>query len=240
MSWVISRMAVPVSVRRRRIRSRICAWIVTSSAVVGSSAISRSGRQASAMAIITRCAWPPEISCGNDLARRSGSAMPTLRNISTACFQASSLLRPWWIWNTSATWAPTWKTGLRQLVGCWKIMDIWLPRILTISSSGSFTRSRPLKSTSPATILPEAPSSRMIEREVTLLPLPDSPTRPITSPSRMREVNAVDGLHDAIFGVEIGIQPLDVEDGVAFAVVRAIVVLCLSGRAGNWKLETGD
>ena len=34
--------------------SRICAWTVTSSAVVGSSAISSLGSQASAIAIITR------------------------------------------------------------------------------------------------------------------------------------------------------------------------------------------
>ena len=39
---------------------RICACTVTSSAVVGSSAISRSGSFASAMAIITRWRWPPE------------------------------------------------------------------------------------------------------------------------------------------------------------------------------------
>jgi hypothetical protein len=38
--------------------------MVTSSAVVGSSAISSLGSQASAMAIITRCCWPPDISCG--------------------------------------------------------------------------------------------------------------------------------------------------------------------------------
>ena len=44
--------------------SRICAWMVTSSAVVGSSAISRSGSLASAMAIITRWRWPPESWCG--------------------------------------------------------------------------------------------------------------------------------------------------------------------------------
>ena len=44
--------------------SRICAWMVTSSAVVGSSAIRMSGSLASAMAIITRCRWPPESSCG--------------------------------------------------------------------------------------------------------------------------------------------------------------------------------
>ena len=40
------------------------AWIVTSSAVVGSSAMRRLGRQAKAMAINARCRWPPESSCG--------------------------------------------------------------------------------------------------------------------------------------------------------------------------------
>ena len=39
---------------------RICACTVTSSAVVGSSAISRSGSFASAIAIITRWRCPPE------------------------------------------------------------------------------------------------------------------------------------------------------------------------------------
>ena len=39
---------------------RICACTVTSSAVVGSSAISRSGSLASAIAIITRWRWPPD------------------------------------------------------------------------------------------------------------------------------------------------------------------------------------
>ena len=39
---------------------RICACTVTSSAVVGSSAINRSGSFAKAMAIITRWRWPPE------------------------------------------------------------------------------------------------------------------------------------------------------------------------------------
>ena len=39
---------------------RICACTVTSSAVVGSSAIRRSGSLASAMAIMTRWRWPPE------------------------------------------------------------------------------------------------------------------------------------------------------------------------------------
>ena len=45
-------------------RSRIWAWIVTSSAVVGSSAMSSSGSQARAMAIMTRWAMPPERAWG--------------------------------------------------------------------------------------------------------------------------------------------------------------------------------
>ena len=47
-----------------RIRSMICAWMVTSSAVVGSSAIRIFGLHARAIAIITRCLIPPDISCG--------------------------------------------------------------------------------------------------------------------------------------------------------------------------------
>ena len=45
-------------------RSRICAWTVTSSAVVGSSAISSFGLHESAIAIITRWRMPPENRCG--------------------------------------------------------------------------------------------------------------------------------------------------------------------------------
>ena len=41
--------------------SRICACVVTSSAVVGSSAMTRSGSQAIAMAIIARWRMPPDI-----------------------------------------------------------------------------------------------------------------------------------------------------------------------------------
>ena len=44
--------------------SSTCAWIVTSSAVDGSSAISRDGEFAIAIAIIARWRMPPENSCG--------------------------------------------------------------------------------------------------------------------------------------------------------------------------------
>ena len=50
--------------RRVRSRSRISAWMVTSSAVVGSSAISTLGEQEIAIAIMTRWRIPPESWCG--------------------------------------------------------------------------------------------------------------------------------------------------------------------------------
>ena len=59
----MSTMAAPVSLRAC-IVSRICAWTVTSRAVVGSSAMITSGSLAMAMAITARCRMPPENSCG--------------------------------------------------------------------------------------------------------------------------------------------------------------------------------
>ena len=68
--------AMPRSATSSLMRSRICRWMVTSRAVVGSSAISRSGPQASAMAMVMRCRWPPENWCGIgvDAARRVRNA----------------------------------------------------------------------------------------------------------------------------------------------------------------------
>ena len=76
-SCVISMTAESNSACRSRIRSRICACTVTSSAVVGSSAISRSGSFASAIAIIARCRMPPEKLCGWSSTRDDGCGMPT-------------------------------------------------------------------------------------------------------------------------------------------------------------------
>ncbi len=57
-------MATPFSRRMSRSRSRIWAWMVTSSAVVGSSATRTSGLLATAMATMTRWHMPPENWCG--------------------------------------------------------------------------------------------------------------------------------------------------------------------------------
>ena len=80
--------------------------MVTSSAVVGSSAISSVGSQASAMAIVARWRMPPDSSCGYCAARRFGSGMPTLSSRSTAAAQAALRLRPRWMRIGSAIWSP--------------------------------------------------------------------------------------------------------------------------------------
>ena len=64
MSWVISMTAIDSRACRLSISSRICAWMDTSSAVVGSSAISSFGSQSRPMAIMARCRMPPENWCG--------------------------------------------------------------------------------------------------------------------------------------------------------------------------------
>ena len=69
--------------------SRICACTVTSSAVVGSSAMSRSGSLAMAIAMTTRWRMPPDSSCGYRLAIRSGPGRPAASSRLTARRQAS-------------------------------------------------------------------------------------------------------------------------------------------------------
>ncbi len=76
-SWVIITIAAPVTSRAVRSTSRTWAWIVTSSAVVGSSAMITSGSLAIAIAIITRWRMPPENSCGKASARSAACGMPT-------------------------------------------------------------------------------------------------------------------------------------------------------------------
>ena len=60
----MNRIDISSSAWRSFISLRIWAWTVTSSAVVGSSAISSAGPQISAIAIIARWRRPPESSNG--------------------------------------------------------------------------------------------------------------------------------------------------------------------------------
>jgi len=63
-SWVMSTIAELNWVRKRRIRSRIWACVVTSSAVVRLVGDQQIGSLARAMAIMIRCRMPPDSSNG--------------------------------------------------------------------------------------------------------------------------------------------------------------------------------
>ena len=89
----------------------------------------------------------------------------------------------------SAIWSPTLKTGLRLVIGSWKIIAMSLPRTLRISSSERASRSRPSNMISPVGISAGGMSRRrMIDRLVTLLPQPDSPTMPRVSPGMIEKL----------------------------------------------------
>ena len=95
------------------------AWVVTSSAVVGSSAISTSGSPLSAIAIMTRCRIPPENSCGYASIRDAGSLSPTCPSSSTARVRAAALDSGEWSLIASTSWCPIRRTGLRAVSGSW-------------------------------------------------------------------------------------------------------------------------
>jgi hypothetical protein len=67
--------------------------MVTSRAVVGSSAINSGGSIINAMAMLARWRIPPLNWCGNWRTRSSGSGMPTRRMMSTATRRFSAALR---------------------------------------------------------------------------------------------------------------------------------------------------
>src|SRR5918998_409729 len=83
----------------------------------------------------------------------------------------------------SRIWFPTVKTGLRLVIGSWKIIAMSLPRISCMRWSETPRRSWPSKRISPSGYSTGGLGlSCMMESEVTLLPLPDSPTIPNVSP----------------------------------------------------------
>ena len=74
-------------------------------------------------------------------------------------------------------------TGLSEVIGSWKIIEISLPRTLRISSWLSFSRSLPPSFTVPETMRPGGSGIRRIsDSAVMLLPQPDSPTMASVSP----------------------------------------------------------
>ena len=181
-SCVIRTIAACVSSRAAFRTSTIWAWMVTSSAVVGSSATSTLGSFAIAIAIIARWRMPPENSCGYWSTRRSAYGTPTTSSSSTVRLRAAPLLMPsLCAISASEIWTPTVSTGFSDVIGSWKIIAMSPPRISRSWRCESLSRSCPLKIASPFGIRADGLSPRTESIE-TLLPEPDSPTTPSTSP----------------------------------------------------------
>jgi hypothetical protein len=180
---------MPSSSCSRFSSSRICAWIVTSSAVVGSSAMSSFGSHESAIAIITRWRIPPESWCGYSSMRRSGSGMPTSSSISIARSRAAFLLRPWCSRSDSDDLVAHLEDGVqrrhRLLEDHRDVVAADRPHAAPRSPSPDPPRRRRSGKGCFEPILDLARRrgiSRITESDVTDLPLPDSPTIPSVSP----------------------------------------------------------
>ena len=104
--------------------SKIWAWIVTSKAVVGSSAITSFGRQIKAMAIMARCRIPPESSWGVSLVSplRLVDTHPGqhLQDLPAEFFCRQRFFRGMDA-RASPICRPIFITGLRLVMGSWKI-----------------------------------------------------------------------------------------------------------------------
>ena len=168
-----------------RRRSRTCACTVTSSAVVGSSAIRSFGLAASAIASIARWHIPP-LNCAGSRARVAAPHRdPDRSSISTARS------------TPPCGTVPRCRTHLGDLVadgerrveaasGSWKIM-----RDLARRVSGGHSLRRPPGESLPSNLIePPETCPRAVRirprtaSAVTVLPEPDSPTRPSVLPSR--------------------------------------------------------
>ena len=126
-----------------RIRSKIWAWMVTSRAVVGSSANNSSGSAMRAMAMTMRCFMPPENWWGKSSFREGG--MPTIFRISSTFSPFSALDSSGkWRSRTSRICCPTVMVGFRLVMGSWKIMEMRFPRRPSIKLSGCSNRLSPL------------------------------------------------------------------------------------------------
>src|SRR5204862_245895 len=77
------------------------------------------------------------------LARCAGSGIFTRRSISIVLASAADFDKSWCSRNVSLIWAPIVMTGLSEVIGSWKIIEISLPRTSRIAASSSARMSLP-------------------------------------------------------------------------------------------------
>ena len=224
-SWVTRIIAMWRSVCWAWSRSRIWAWTVTSSAVVGSSAKSRRGPQARAMAMVTRWRMPPESWWGYSFTRWAGSGMPTERSRAIAVSLASPLSMSRWWRSDSVIWLPTFITGLSEVIGSWKTMAISVPQSLASPSARSRRRRCPRRVALPVRTtlrVGSRPDDRAGEDRLARSGLAHHTER--LAPAEV-EAHAVDGADRAPLGEEVGPEVDDLEQrGRASTSVRARMI----------------
>src|ERR1700761_287587 len=180
MSWVTKTIATPSD----RCSSLICTiserWATTSSAEVGSSMITRSGVNSSAIAIIARCRIPPDSWCGKLF--RCTASIPTSR--STSAERAAMAFRELipCARSASANWAPTDITGLSAFIADCMTTERFCQRIAARRRPLSVTRSWPRNVTEPAVTAAGGDRRWATANSSVDLPQPDSPTMPMNSP----------------------------------------------------------
>ena len=182
-SWLIMIRPMPCSATSRESSSRTWAWTITSSAVVGSSAMISRGAQASAIAIMTRCFWPPDSSCGYAPARPGGrstlvssSATRALISFSLNAFPAGGCSRI-----GSAICSPMRRTGLSACIAPWNTTDASAQRTARSRPHFIVVTSSPSRRMSPV-IFAVRGSSRSTLIATVDFPEPDSPATPRVSP----------------------------------------------------------
>src|SRR5271157_101164 len=106
-------------------------------------------------------------------------------------------------------------------------MEISFPLILRIADSLSFSKSVPSNRTSPETISPGGDGIRRImERAVTLLPQPDSPTSPRVSPCRTSRSSPSTAAAVPSSVVKVVLRSL---------ILRSWLVMTNTGLPPNWQ-----
>ena len=169
--------AAPRARALSRSSASTCACTVTSSAVVGSSAISSFGLQANAMAISTRWRMPPRArrdrgaSPGRHPAPASRSASRSARDVASASLTFSWRRMTWTICR------PMGILGFSAFIGSWKIIEASRPRISSSAASGAASTSRPSSRISPA-VTRMAPSGSNLITDMAVTDLPEPDCRP--------------------------------------------------------------
>ena len=126
---------------------------------------------------------------------------------------ASRRDRPWCSAIASLICRPTVSSGLSEVIGSWKIIEMSLPRMRSISVSVSSSRLLPSKRIAPPTMRPGGLATRRrMDSAVTLLPQPELAHHAQRLAAAHGIGDAVDRPHDADRGEEMRLEILDLQD----------------------------